>query len=290
MSEFSEEESFRLTRPLQQSSCVVFSSPHSGREYPAEFLAASPLSPTALRSSEDAYVDRLFARAPHHGAPFLCARAPRAFIDLNRGCDELDPAVVEGVARAAHNPRISSGLGVIPRVVAGGKAIYSGKISRDEAEARIDRYWRPWHGALRGLLNQTLTQFGEAVLIDCHSMPHEAIEAHARPGQILPDVVLGDRFGAAASREVVDQIEAIFTAAGFRVARNSPFAGAYIAQAYGHPVSRKHVVQVEIDRSLYLDERRIELLPHFNAFCQRMNRVVADIVAIGRQALPIAAE
>lgn len=290
MSEFSEDESFRLFRPLRQSSCVIFSSPHSGREYPADFLAASPLNPTALRSSEDAYVDRLVARAPLYGAPLLCARAPRAYIDLNRGCDELDPAVVEGVPRAAHNPRISSGLGVIPRVVAGGKAIYHGKISRAEAEARIERHWRPWHGALRGLLNETLARFGEAVLIDCHSMPHEAIEAHARPGQILPDVVLGDRFGAAASREVVDQIEAIFTAAGFRVARNSPFAGAYIAQAYGHPVSRKHVVQVEIDRALYLDEKRIEPLPNFSGFCQRMNRVVAEIVEIGRQALPIAAE
>ena len=110
----------------------------------------------------------------------------------------------------------------------------------------------------------------------------------------LPAVVimgwLGDRFGAAAARGVVEQVEAIFTAAGFRVARNSPFAGAYISQAYGHPVSNKHVVQVEIDRSLYLDERKVEPLPNFSAFCQRINRVVGELAAIGRQALPIAAE
>ena len=127
-------------------------------------------------------------------------------------------------------------------------------------------------------------------MIDCHSMPHEAIEAHMRPGQLPPQVVLGDRFGAAAARGVVEQVEAIFTAAGFRVARNSPFAGAYIAQAYGHPVSNKHVVQVEIDRSLYLDERKVEPLPNFSAFCQRINRVVGELANIGRQALPIAAE
>lgn len=290
MTELSEGHAFRLTRPLRQQTSVIFSSPHSGREYPAAFLEASPLSPLILRSSEDAYVDRLFARAPLFGAPLLCARAPRAFIDLNRGADELDASVVEGVVRGAHNPRISSGLGVIPRVVAGGRVIYSGKIARAEAEARLASHWRPWHAILRGLIAETHGLFGEAILIDCHSMPHEAIEAHMRPGQPLPEVVLGDRFGAAASREVVDEIEAIFTAAGFRVARNSPFAGAYIAQAYGHPVSRKHVVQVEIDRSLYLDERKVEPLPNFSAFCQRINRVVGELAQIGRRALPIAAE
>ena len=290
MADLSEGESFRLTRPARQLTSVIFSSPHSGREYPAEFLNISPLNATALRSSEDAYVDKLFARAPLFGAPLLCARAPRAYIDLNRGCDELDPAVVENVTRGGHNPRISSGLGVIPRVVAGGRAIYSGKIPRDEADARIDRHWRPWHATLRDLMAQTHVDFGEAILIDCHSMPHEAIETHIRPGQPLPEVVLGDRFGAAASREVVEQIEAIFRQAGFRVARNSPFAGAYIAQTYGHPVSRKHVIQVEIDRSLYLDERKVEPLPSFSAFCLRINRVVAEIAQIGRRALPIAAE
>lgn len=290
MSELTEGESFRLTRPVRQQTSVIFSSPHSGREYPPDFLASSQLTAIALRSSEDAFVDRLFARAPLFGAPLLCARAPRAYIDFNRGCDEMDSAVVEDIARAAHNPRISSGLGVIPRVVAGGRAIYGGKIPKTEADARIARHWRPWHAALRGLVDETHARFGEAILIDCHSMPHEAIETHARPGHPLPEVVLGDRFGAAASRDVVDRIEAIFTAAGFRVARNSPFAGAYIAQAYGHPVSRKHVVQVEIDRSLYLDERRIEPLPNFSAFCQRINRVVADLTAIGQNRLPIAAE
>jgi len=290
MTVLSQATAYRLTRPVRQQTSVIFSSPHSGRDYPQAFLDASPLAPLALRSSEDAYIDRLFARAPLFGAPLLCALAPRAYIDLNRGPEELDPAVVEGVPRGAHNPRIASGLGVIPRVVAGGRAIYSGKISRAEAEARLNTHWHPWHAALQGLIDQTHSAFGEAILIDCHSMPHEAIEAHMRPGQLPPQVVLGDRFGASAARDVVDQIEAIFVAAGFRVARNSPFAGAYIAQAYGHPVSNKHVVQVEIDRSLYLDERKVEPLPNFSAFCQRINRVVGELANIGRQALPIAAE
>ncbi len=283
-------EAFRLIRPSRQETSVIFSSPHSGRDYPAAFLASSPLDPLVLRSSEDAYVDRLFARAPLHGASLICANAPRAFIDLNRAPDELDPGVIDGVARSAHNPRISSGLGVIPRVVAGGRAIYTRKITRADAELRLTQHWHPYHNALQCLINETYADFGEAILVDCHSMPHEAIDAHARPGQPKPEVVLGDRFGAAAGREVVDQIEFAFASAGFRVVRNSPFAGAYIAQHYGRPVSRKHVVQVEIDRALYLDETRVEPGKNFPAFSVRMNRVVAEIAQIGRRALPLAAE
>ncbi|MEO8242489.1 MAG: N-formylglutamate amidohydrolase, partial [bacterium] len=267
-------EAFRLTLPRRQETSVIFSSPHSGRDYPVEFLSQSQLDPHLLRSSEDAYVDRLFARAPLNGAPLLCARTPRAYIDLNRAADELDPAVIEGVARMAHNPRISSGLGVIPRVVAGGRAIYSGKIALRDAERRLSQHWHPYHKALQTLVDETLASFGEAILIDCHSMPHEAIDAHARPGQPKPEVVLGDRFGAAASREVVDQVESAFATAGFRVVRNSPFAGAYIAQHYGRPLSNKHAVQIEIDRALYLDEAKVEPGPNFPAFCVRINRVV----------------
>lgn len=281
---------YRLTLPTRQETSVIFASPHSGRDYPAEFLAASQLDTAQLRSSEDAYVDRLFARAPLYGSPLLCALAPRAYVDLNRAVDELDPAVIEGIERPAHNPRISSGLGVIPRVVAGSRAIYRGKITAMDAQSRLDRYWRPYHAALQLVMDRTHAEFGEAILIDCHSMPHEAIEAHARSGQPKPEVVLGDRFGAAAAREVVDQIEAVFVAEGFRVARNAPFAGAYIAQHYGRPLSRKHVIQIEIDRSLYLDEARVEPSPKFAAVSIRLNRVVAEIAQIGRRVLPLAAE
>ena len=228
--------------------------------------------------------------APHMGAPLIAAKVPRAYIDLNRAADELDPALIEGVVRAAHNPRVNSGLGVIPRVVANGRAIYRGKIGLREAQLRIDRLWHPYHAALRHLIEQSLQQFGEAVLIDCHSMPHEAIEAHARPGQPRPDVVLGDRFGAAAGRDVVEAVESAFAEAGLKVARNAPFAGAYIAQAYGRPSRNQHVVQVEIDRALYMDETRIARRPDFSEFAALMNGVVARIAAIGGHRLPLAAE
>lgn len=283
-------EAFTLYSPTVRETPVIFSSPHSGRDYSAAFLAASMLDPQMIRSSEDAFVDDLFRAAPDHGASLIAARAPRAFIDLNRAVDELDPGVVEGVARSPHNPRVASGLGVIPRVVAGGRAIYRGKLPLAEAEDRLTRHWHPYHSALKTLTEQAHREFGQAVLIDCHSMPHEAIELHARPGTPHPQVVLGDRFGAAASRDVIDRIEAAFIRAGLRVSRNAPFAGAYITQAFGRPSRGYHVVQVEIDRALYMDEAKIIPAPGFDDFRILLTGVIAEITEIGRLSVPLAAE
>ncbi len=285
-----ETEAYVLTRPAARTCPVIFASPHSGRAYPAEFLAQAVLDRQTIRSSEDAFVDELFGMAPGMGAPLLAARVPRAYLDLNRAADELDPAVIEGLVRVPHNPRISSGLGVIPRVVAGGRAIYCGKLALAEAEARLRRFWHPYHQALSALVEETLTAFGQAVLIDCHSMPHEAIEAHTRPGQPRPEVVLGDRYGATAGREVMERVEAAFAGAGLRVGRNAPFAGAYVAQAYGRPSRGVHVVQVEIDRALYMDEVRVEPLAGFGAFRDLMAGVVAEIIRDAGSEARLAAE
>lgn len=283
-------DSFELIRPARREVPLIFSSPHSGRDYPPQFLGRIELDERMIRSSEDAFVEELFASAPREGAPLLAARVPRAFLDLNRAADEFDPALIEDVQRTPHNPRISSGLGVIPRVVAQGRPIYRGKIPRREAEERIAHYWQPYHQTLRGLVEETVLAFGQSVLIDCHSMPHEAIEGQARPGVPHPEVVLGDRYGAAAGREVVDRLEVAFRKAGLRVARNSPFAGAYIAQAYGRPSRRQHVVQVEIDRALYMDESRVEKRPDFEAFRQVMAQVVAELAEGFRSGQALAAE
>ena len=280
--------SFALSRPAVRTTAAVFASPHSGRDYTADFLRRTALDAQVIRSSEDAFVDELFAAAPLHGAPLLAARVPRAFVDVNRAADELDPALIEGVRRAGHNPRVSSGLGVIPRVVAGGRAIYHGRMTLADARARIEGHWEPYHAALRRLMDESRAGFGEAILIDCHSMPHEALEAGRTT---RPDVVLGDRFGAAAAPGLVERIEAAFRRAGLRVARNAPFAGAYVTQAYGRPAQGSHAIQVEIDRALYMDEARIERRPDFEAFRATISGVVAEICAIGRdRAMPLAAE
>lgn len=292
---------FRLHAPARRTTSVIFASPHSGRDYPEDFLRASVLDLRLLRSSEDAFVDRLFAAAPACGAPLLAAVAPRALVDLNRAPDELDPELIEGVRRGTHNPRVASGLGVIPRVVSGGRLIRHDRISRAEAESRINRWWRPYHARLQGLLDESRAEFGEAILIDCHSMPHEVIaDASAAPPVVADgavpvmrraDVVLGDRFGASAAPEVVERVAAAFRRAGLMVAHNTPFAGAYVTRHYGRPRQRQHVVQVEIDRSLYMDESRIEPRADFDAFRCLMAGVIAEIAAIGRPGtLPVAAE
>lgn len=281
---------YQLFRPAQLTTSVVFASPHSGRDYPGSFLRQTILDERQVRSSEDAYVDQLFDTAPGCGAPFLVAGAPRAFVDLNRAADELDPALIEGVRRSSHNPRIASGLGVVPRVVANGRPIYRGKIALDEAHRRISSYWRPYHDTLRSLLDEAHAAFGHAILVDCHSMPHEALENVGPAGAPRPDVVLGDRFGASAAASVVDQVEAAFTSAGLRVARNMPFAGAYITQHYGRPSRRQHVVQVEIDRALYLDEKTVTPNGNFEAFRALLQTIASDIAAIGRSDMRVAAE
>lgn len=281
---------FHTSLPENDDSCVVFASPHSGSQYPVDMMARTVLSDHMVRSSEDAFVDMFFECAPDFGARFIKAAVPRAYVDFNRSPDELDPALIEGVRRQGHNPRVASGLGVIPRVVANGRAIYRGKLRYQDAKDRLERYWHPYHQQLEMLLTQAHQYHGQAVLIDCHSMPHEAVESVARTGARKPDVVLGDRFGAAASGDVVDRVEAAFVAQGFRVARNTPFAGAYIAQAYGKPTRGQHAVQVELDRALYMDEKRIRPSRNFETVRAAIRGAVADIAKIGQERLPLAAE
>ena len=278
---------FRLLRPEGAATAVIFASPHSGAFYPDSLKTRSVLNMTRLRSSEDAFVDRLLESAPRHGATLIAAQYPRAWVDLNRAEDELDSALIAGLERSHPGPRVAAGLGVIPRVVSGGRAIYRGKIAQIEAEARLSHVWRPYHAAIAELLSQTRQRHGQAILIDVHSMPSEALE---NLGDRRPRIVLGDRYGASASRSLVSQIESVFAEEGLAVARNSPFAGAYIAQRYGRPRDNIHVVQIEIDRALYMDEAHIEPSVDFAPFSALMERAVARICAIGAQPLRMAAE
>jgi N-formylglutamate deformylase len=280
---------YHLQMPENWSTGVIFASPHSGSHYPADLMQETILSPLDIRSSEDVYVDRLFSAAPRFGAPLMTANYPRAYLDLNRAADELDPAVVRGAPVQKTNPRIASGLGVIPRVVANGRSIYKGKLSLEEATRRIETIWHPYHSKISSLLGDCQSRFGSAVLIDCHSMPRDAVEAVSR-GRRRPDIVLGDRFGASAGSDVTELLEAAFASAGLKVSRNAPFAGAYIAQRYGRPSRGQHVVQVEIDRSLYMDEVTLRPKESFHALRSTITHVVAEVTAFGRGRTNLAAE
>lgn len=281
---------FRLELPREITSAVVVSSPHSGRHYAPAFLAASVLDERMIRSSEDAFMDRLVMAAPSLGAPLLAAEWPRAYLDLNRGADELDPGVIDGVARGVQTPRINSGLGVVPRVVANGRAIYRGKLTRAEAQARIEWIWRPYHAELARLMDAAKADYGKAVLLDFHSMPHEALDAVTRAGTPRPQIVLGDRFGASADSDIVDVLEQGFLDAGLIVSRNAPFAGAYITHRYGRPSKGHHAIQVEIDRRLYMSERMIRPNANFDAMKQIVAQVLARVIGALPGRVPLAAE
>ena len=281
---------YTLKTPKAATSCVVFNSPHSGSDYPAEFLASSELDSLAIRSSEDAFVDELFSDAPEYGALFLLAHAPRAFIDLNRSASELDPAIVRGAKRAPANPRIAAGLGVIPRIVGNGQAIRSGKIPLQEAQNRIANYYTPYHSCLQNLIDLQRNVHGMAILIDCHSMPHKSLDAAPLVRGKKPDIILGDRFGASCDRWITESVTKIFAAAGFVVARNAPFSGGYITQHYGRPTKGTHAFQIEINRALYMDEVRIERAECFDEICATLSDVTRQLAQIGPLPVALAAE
>ncbi len=281
---------YRLVEPPRLTTGAVFNSPHSGNDYPPALLARTRLDAVQLRASEDALIDRLFAPAATMGAPLLAAIAPRAWVDLNRGPSELDPALIDGIRASGLNQRIAAGLGVVPRIVSEGATIYEGKISLAEANERISSMHAPYHAKLESLLMRARSEFGAAILFDCHSMPSDALRAAPRVRGRVPEIVLGDRFGAAATRDIVAETQNAFEAAGFVVARNAPFAGGYITQRYGRPSRGLNAVQIEIDRGLYLDQRRVEPSGDFAETARRLQRVIALLCAIEPGLSSLAAE
>lgn len=264
---------------------LVFASPHSGRLYPDDMMAAAALDAHAIRRSEDVFVDDLIARAPELGAPTISARYARAYIDLNREPFELDPAMfadeLPDFARA-RTARVAAGLGAIARVVSEGQEIYARKLTFAEARARIDQAHRPYHAALEQLVREAQAAHGFAILIDWHSMPSAA----ARAGRDRPsDFVVGDRFGASCAGVLTATVERELEAYGYRVARNSPYAGGYTTEHYGRPARRTHALQIEINRALYLDEAALEPTAGFERLQSDLERLTAILAQADWSAL-----
>jgi N-formylglutamate amidohydrolase len=253
---------FDILPPLVARRPLVVASPHSGAVYPAEFLSAARLDPLALRKSEDCFVDEIFGLAPSEGAPLLRALFPRAYIDPNREPYELDPAMFEDelpsfVNRAS--PRVAVGLGTIAKVVADGEAIYRRKLRFSEVEKRIELLYRPYHAALERLVAETVDLFGAALLLDAHSMPSSG--ARPEPGRQRVDIVLGDRRGSSCDPVVTRTAEQVLRQRGYSVALNAPYAGGFTTWHYGKPQQRRHCLQIEINRALYVEERTLERKP-----------------------------
>lgn len=273
-----------VLRPRDWTSPYLLASPHAGRTYPGRFLDASRLTLLELRRSEDAYVDALLPEPDALGVPILRADFPRAFVDVNRAPYELDPLLFDApvAADTARSGRVLAGFGVVPKLAAEGRAIYARRLPASEARARIRMCYHPYHASLRGLITECLTRFGEATLIDFHSMPS------AGAGRSLPSIVLGDRFGASCAPGLMRRWELAFRTQGFSTARNTPYAGGYVTSLYGRPVEGVHVIQVETNRGLYLDERQVARSQGFAATKAALGRVLDG--AVRMPAASLAAE
>jgi len=271
-----------ILEPAEQTAACVFASPHSGAEYPDDFVAASRLPFVQLRRSEDAFVDEIFASAPSLGAPLLRALYPRAYVDPNREPYELDPEMFADTLPSWVNTRsvrVRGGLGTIARVVTDGAEIYRDRLSFAEVERRIAACYRPYHNALAGMIARTCQRFGSCLLIDCHSMPSVGGPMDRDSGRRRVDIVLGDRYGGACAPAIVERVEATLRDLGYRVERNLPYAGGYTTAHYGRPDQGIHALQIEINRRLYMDEERIERLPYLDTLASHMARLIEDLSA-----------
>jgi N-formylglutamate amidohydrolase len=277
MTASSSEPPFVRIGPDRPSSPVVLSVPHAGRSYSPQLLAASRLSLETLEALEDRLVDRLVWRAVADGATAIVARTPRAEIDLNRDEREIDPVLVSPMPSADSvlaSARARGGLGLIPARIPGAGSIWLKPMSADELKRRIDRVHRPYHQAIASALEETRARFGIAILLDCHSMPPRQ---SGSPGEAA--VVFGDRHGTTMASELVEAAVAAARSAGFTTSRNAPYAGGYITTRHGRPDQGVHALQIEIDRSTYLDAHLRSAGPGFDEAAALIADVASALAA-----------
>lgn len=281
-------EPFDVRRPRKLRAPFVWSSPHSGRDYPPSFLAASKLDALTIRRSEDSYVDELFAEVPGAGMPLIAANFPRAYVDLNREPYELDPEMFVGTLPSFVNTRslrVAGGLGTIARVVADGKEIYRHKLTFEEAQSRIEELYEPYHGQVREMIADAHHRFGTAVLVDCHSMPSVGGPMDQDAGLTRADVVLGDRHGTSCASALTHEAENIFKDLGLTVGRNTPYAGGYTTERYGKPMHGIHALQIELNRGLYMNEATLAKKPRFDDIKMAMSAFAETLAQIDLEPL-----
>jgi N-formylglutamate amidohydrolase len=264
---------FEIMEPAEWRAPIIFNSPHSGSSYPSEFLNASRIDLPTLRRSEDSFMDELITDLSGRGFAVIRVHFPRSYVDVNREPYELDPRMFIGRLPSFANTRsmrVAGGLGTIPRVVGDGQEIYRERLSVDDALSRIETLYKPYHRALRRLINKVHQAFGTVVVVDCHSMPSIGV---SRDEPRRPDMVIGDRYGTSCAPLLPDVVEDTMTGLGYSVGRNKPYAGGFITEHYGNPASGLHAIQLELNRAIYMDERRREKSARFA-------QVAADFAAL----------
>jgi N-formylglutamate amidohydrolase len=264
---------FEIVEPAEWRAPIIFNSPHSGSVYPEDFLTASRIDLPTLRRSEDSFMDELISALSGRGFPVVRVNFPRSYVDVNREPYELDPRMFAGRLPSFANTRsmrVAGGLGTIPRVVGDGQEIYRERLSVDDGLTRIETLYKPYHRALRRLINRVHQTFGTVVVVDCHSMPSIGV---SRDEPRRPDIVIGDRYGTSCAPLLPERVEETMSRLGYSIGRNKPYAGGFITEHYGSPASGLHAIQLELNRAVYMDERRREKGPRFA-------QVAADFAAL----------
>jgi N-formylglutamate deformylase len=242
---------------------LVFDSPHSGSSYPEDFQFCCPFD--VLRTAEDTYVDELYRAAPALGATLIGAVFPRSYLDPNRAVDDLDSALIDGTWPSPLVPshRTRSGLGLVRRVARTGVPIYDRKLGVDEIRARLDRCHAPYHRVLDEACERAHQKFGVVWHVNCHSMPSQRGAKSSKKGGHCADFVLGDRDGTTCEPEFTEFVARELRGRGYTVRVNEVYKGVEIVKRQGRPAMRRHSLQIEVDRALYMNQKTLEKSPGF---------------------------
>lgn len=267
--------------PIAPEVPLVFDSPHSGTEYPADFGYACPLE--ILRTSEDTHVDDLYGEAPHHGASLIGALFPRSYIDANRNLADVDEALLDAAwpGRLAPGEKTRLGMGLVRRLAKPELPVYDRLLTVAEMEGRIARFYAPYHATLQAVLDRLHRKFGAVWLVNCHSMPARGSRMSSDgPAAVRADFVLGDRDGTTCAPEMTDFVARLLRGRGYSVKINDPYKGVEIVRRHGRPVERRHALQIEVNRALYMDERTLVPNAHYATLKADLTHLIAGLASV----------
>jgi N-formylglutamate deformylase len=267
--------------PEGEPIALVLDSPHSGEWYPPDFDHWPPRE--VVRRAEDTHVARLWQAAPSLGATLIEARFPRAYIDVNRSLADVDTALLADAWPGPVSPsrKTEQGIGLVWRLARDGMPMYARKLTSAELRARIDRYWRPYHLALDEALDARHRRFGAVWHVNCHSMPAVGDALADDPGRERADFVLGDRDGTTCEPALTALVADTARVLGYSVAINDPYKGVEIVRRHGRPAENRHSLQIEVKRTLYMDEETLvpaEGYERLQRDLTQLARVLADYV------------
>jgi N-formylglutamate amidohydrolase len=259
---------------------LVFDSPHSGSEYPDDFGYSCPLD--ILRTAEDAHIEDLYGAAPEHGATLLAALFPRSYLDVNRDIADIDQDLLDAPWPGPITPgeKTRLGMGLVRRLAKANLPVYSRKLSVAEMARRIARCHEPYHAMLQGICDRLHRKFSVVWLINCHSMPARGSAMSSDgPGAVRADFVLGDRDGTTCAPELTDFVARLLTGRGYKVKINAPYKGVEIVRRHGIPAKRRHALQIEVNRTLYMEEKTLTRNGHYGILKADLTHLIAGLAS-----------